>query len=47
LMHRLEDLPMSEVATELRLPLRTVQRHMHDGLIACKEKLERLGWFGE
>lgn len=47
LMHRLEEMPLSEVASELRLPVRTVQRHMHDGLVACKEKLERLGWFGE
>lgn len=45
LMHRLDGMSLAEVAVELGVPLRTVQRHLVNGLAACRLHLQRLGWF--
>jgi len=44
LMHRFDDMSLAEVAIELGMPLRTVQRHMMQGLAACRLHMQHLGW---
>jgi RNA polymerase sigma factor (sigma-70 family) len=45
LLHRLEEMSLQEISEELRVPLRTVQRHLSQALLACREKFEEVGWF--
>lgn len=44
LMHRIDEMSLADVASELRLPLRTVQRHMMQALAGCRLHLQRRGW---
>jgi RNA polymerase sigma-70 factor (ECF subfamily) len=45
LLHRLEELSLTEISEELGMPLRTVQRHLSNALLACRERFEAVGWF--
>jgi RNA polymerase sigma-70 factor (ECF subfamily) len=44
LLHRLDGMSLPEVAQELGVPLRTVERHLSRALAACRIKLEEAGW---
>ncbi len=43
-MHRLEDMSLADIAIELQVPLRTVQRYMMNALASCRLHLEQRGW---
>ncbi|MDV6330696.1 sigma-70 family RNA polymerase sigma factor [Asticcacaulis sp. 201] len=44
LLHRLDGMSLPEVAQELGVPLRTVERHLSRALVACRITLEEAGW---
>jgi RNA polymerase sigma factor (sigma-70 family) len=44
LLHRLDGMSLPEVAQELGVPLRTVERHLSRALAACRITLEEAGW---
>lgn len=44
LLHRLDGMSLPDVARELGVPLRTVERHLSRALAACRIKLEEAGW---
>ncbi len=44
LLHRLDGMSLPEVAQELGIPLRTVERHLSRAVSACRLTLEEAGW---
>jgi RNA polymerase sigma-70 factor (ECF subfamily) len=39
-MHKLHEIPQAEVAQRLGISLKTVEKHLRVGMIACREHLQ-------
>lgn len=47
LLHRIDGMSLPEVARELGVPLRTVERNLSRALAKCRMELEEAGWFSQ
>lgn len=42
-MHKIHGLPQGEVARQMGISLKTVEKHLRLGMLACRAHLERKG----